>query len=119
MIISEMTKGETVKLYVTITEPATETEPEQLFDISGCKIYLTVKKSLNDADNEAIIQIAKTTHENPTDGYSEITILPEMTNNVEAGTYFYDVRIIFADSSVSTVETGRLKIKNTVTRSIS
>ena len=58
-------------------------------DITGHTFLFTVKNKLNDSDDNAIIKKVITSHSDPTNGITEITLEPADTND-KAGNYFYD-----------------------------
>lgn len=58
-------------------------------DITGYTFLFTVKRKLDDSDDNAIIQKEITSHSDPTNGITEITLVPGDTAD-KAGNYFYD-----------------------------
>lgn len=58
-------------------------------DITGFTFIFVVKNKLNDSDDNALIYKEITSHSDPTNGVTEITLVPGDTNN-KAGNYFYD-----------------------------
>lgn len=82
-------------------------------DITGSTVYFTAKTSLD--DSESVIQKTVTTHSNPSEGITSITLTSSDTN-ISAGEYYFDIQINLADGNVHTVypsdpnKQGRLHI---------
>lgn len=66
-------------------------------DITGYEFLFTVKRSIDDSDDDAIIKKVITTHSNPTAGATEITIDSADSDNL-SGKYVYDYQMIDADT---------------------
>lgn len=58
-------------------------------DITGYTFLFVVKENINDSDDDAIIDKEITSHSDPTNGVTEITINSSDTNNL-SGKYLYD-----------------------------
>lgn len=58
-------------------------------DITGYTFLFVVKNKLTDSDGNALIYKEITTHSDPTNGVTEITLTSDDTNN-KSGNYFYD-----------------------------
>jgi hypothetical protein len=70
-------------------------------DITGYKFYFTLKKSLDDAD-PGVLQISWTTHIDPTNGLTTLTITHDQTKVLIPGPYFYDIQYIDGGGLVNT-----------------
>lgn len=70
----------------TVTILAEDGNP---LDITGYTFLFTVKNKLNDSDDNALIYKEITSHSDPTNGVTEITLVPADTAD-KAGNYFYD-----------------------------
>lgn len=84
-------------------------------DITGSTILFTVKNVEYDddaADSTAIINKNVTTHTDPTNGETAITILPTDTRSLDPGNYYYSIKIDkdSDDSTVYELSEGRLLI---------
>jgi hypothetical protein len=88
----------------TRTMPITFYSNSVPLDISGAKVFFTMKKRLDMPDDEANIQVIKTSeqHNDPTNGKTTITLTPVMTSQLVPGKYYYDFQIVFPDGSVKT-----------------
>jgi len=83
-------------------------------DLTGKTVIFTVKKSENDDDSNAKIQKVITTHTDPVNGKTEISLLPDDTE-LEPDTYIFDIQL--SDNQfVHTVVTGRFIVKADITR---
>jgi hypothetical protein len=73
----------------------TITENDEVKDITGYTVKFTVKKNTNDLDNDdvgAIISKTVTTHTDPSQGLTLISLTTSDTN-VNPSTYFYDIKL--------------------------
>ena len=83
-----ITPGDSAELTVTIMDG------EQEYDYSNDTVKFGVKKQFN--DRECIIE--KTVDES-----GKVTLVPDDTIGLGAGTYYYDVKVVTADNQVCTV----------------
>ena len=65
-----------------------------VIDITGWTVCLMVKKDINDSDATALITKLVTSHTNPTQGVTTITIDRVDTKDLDVGAYSYNIRII-------------------------
>lgn len=92
-----------------------KTKDKQVITEKPDKMYFTVKN--NDTENDYIFQ--KSLGDN-TISYDEetyyyyVTIDPEDTNNLDYGTYYYDIEII-TNNKVKTISIGTLSITSEIT----
>lgn len=87
-----------------------------VIDITGWKVYFTLKQNHLIEDGEAVIKKDITNHEAPKEGKTKIVLAPSDTDNLKPGNYFYDVQIKKPNGDVVTVVRGSLKIEPDVTR---
>ena len=83
-------------------------------NITGWKIYFTVKKVATDADNAALIQKSVTSHTNAAGGISAVTLTNSNTNLPE-GRYAYDIKVIKNDGTNETITSGGFNIVEDIT----
>ena len=94
------------------------TENGAVKDITGWTIYFTLKKNIDDADTVATtIKKDITTHADPTNGRTKISLLNTETDTLE-GLYFYDIQYKDAATPavVKTVLNGTMNFMKDVTR---
>mgnify|MGYP001813682803 CR=1 FL=1 len=105
-------RGDTVTLPLTFTD-----SNDNPIDITGWKVYFTVKKRDDEAvdDSEALIVKDVTVHTDPTGGITEIALTAEDTN-VLPGNHLYDIQYKTATSDIKTVTSGNALVKKDVTR---
>lgn len=84
-------------------------------DITGNQYWFTVKDSASKDDNQALIQIGPVAPKEPTLGSVTFTTLPDVTENINKGTYLYDVQEVSSSGKVSTILLGKLKVLGDVT----
>lgn len=71
--------------------PVTRTDSNgDAIDITGFTYFFTVKNKKSDSDSNALILKTITSHEDPTSGVTQITILNADTKDKKPGSYFYD-----------------------------
>ena len=84
-------------------------------NITGWTLYFTAKRYLSDPDINAIIQKIVTTHTDPTNGVTTVSMSHVETNALPVGTWFYDVQIKTAADEIYTVFKGQFKVWADVT----
>ena len=89
-------------------------------DITGWKIYFTMKRTLIQSDAEADLKQDTTEHDDPENGLTSIHLSNGQTDLLEAGElpteYFYDIQVKKTDGSILTVVSGVIKVLSDVTR---
>ncbi len=85
-------------------------------DITGWKIYFTLKKYAWKADADADIKKDITAHLKPLEGETKITLTAGDTKNLGIGVYNFDIQIKRADGTILTVLKGTLEIMLDITR---
>jgi hypothetical protein len=117
-----MTRGDTGSFMGVAVTVTTISEP---LDLTGCEIIFTAKDSIDDTDENAVINCdtdveAGITVTDAEQGIFVVVIAPSKTDSIEiAGSsrqLIYDVQIQDADDNVFTVDTGTLTIFKDVTR---
>jgi hypothetical protein len=92
-------------------------ENEDDIDITGWKIYFTVKINATDSDDAAVLKIDTTVHTNPTQGKTSFTVTHVQSNTL-LGVYSYDIQAKKLDGSIVTVLVGRIEFTEDITRRI-
>jgi len=87
-------------------------------DITGWTIFFTAKTNKTDTDDNAIIKKEVSTHTNPTQGISSLTLTNSDTN-VTAKTYWYDIQAVDGSNNVHTFGVGQFEVKQDVTTRVS
>ena len=64
-------------------------------DITGWTLFLTIKTAIDNEtdDSGAVVTKTVTTHTNPTQGETTVSILDTDTNELNAGDYYYDFQV--------------------------
>jgi hypothetical protein len=84
-------------------------------DITGWTIFFTLKRSLYDSDNDALIKKTVTVHTDPTNGKTEFSITSAETDSL-SGTYYYDIQYKDTGNKINTVMIGTMNFQEDVTR---
>lgn len=87
-------------------------------DITGWKVFFTLKRYYNYGDDKAAIKKDIETHYDPINGQTKIILLPEDTENLIRGIYYYDIQVKRAEQNILTVLSGTIEVKPDVTRRI-
>jgi len=87
-----------------------------VIDITGATIFFTVKENETDADADALISKDITSHTDPTAGKTSIDITAADTNDLDPGTYYYDIQYKSALGKIATIEKGNFTILADITR---
>jgi len=87
-----------------------------VIDITGWKVYFTMKQRITQSDDEAAVRIDVTTHDDPTNGLSSIHLANSQTDGLIPGEYFYDIQVKKSDEMVTTLVVGKIKVEADVTR---
>jgi len=86
-------------------------------NITGWTVFLTVKKNIDDLDANAVISKTVTSHTDPTNGKTEISIADTETDPL-CGIYYYDIQYKDLAGIIKTVMLGTLNFYKDVTRRI-
>ena len=89
-------KGDTDPLNVTIRYKS-----GGIFDLTGCIVFFTVKRNIQDADTKALISKNITSHTDPTNGKTSITLLASDVDYV--GDFFYDLKVKTSGGIITSV----------------
>ena len=82
-------------------------------DITGWTVYFTAKEKRADSDANAKISIKQTTHDNPTQGTTVITLTSDDTD-IDVDSYWYSIDYKDDDGNSGVLVTGKLKIEDAV-----
>ncbi len=85
-------------------------------DITGYKIYYTLKENETDDDDDAVIAKTVASHSDPTNGITAVTLSAEETNDL-LGTYYYDAQYKAAGGTIKTAMSGVITFNGDITRS--
>lgn len=100
-MINSFFRGNTVKLPITFKMNGTP------IDITGVKVYFTLKKRLD--EEIPVLQKIIDTHTNPALGQTEILLLPDETK-IEATEYNWDITVEFNPNDIVTIKNGKVKV---------
>ena len=85
-----------------------------VIDITGSTVFFTVKARLQDIDDEALITKDVTSHSDPTNGITIITLTDTQTD-IAPGNYFYDIKIKDSGGLISQTNSADFKILDRAT----
>ena len=117
-IAEEMFRGDGRNYEITITD-----EDDVVVDITGAKIWFTLKSSYDEADADAEFQLSSADASeialtDPVNGIAEIYISNDNTKDLLGQTYYFDVQLVELGEQPRTVIRGSMKIKPDVTLDI-
>jgi hypothetical protein len=84
-------------------------------DITGWTIFLTLKRSRDQVDADAIVEMNVTNIPSPELGVVLITVPNTVTINF-SGSYWYDIQIKKTDGTIQTITNGNIFFERDVTR---
>ena len=83
-------------------------------DITGWTVYFYLKKKMTDSDANAKISKTITTHSDPTNGTTLITIDVADTSSLTSGNFFFTMDWKDTDDNEGVLFSGRFKLKESV-----
>ncbi|MFA5177055.1 MAG: hypothetical protein WC440_02760 [Candidatus Omnitrophota bacterium] len=83
-------------------------------NITGWTVFFTLKKNWQLPDSEASLQKIITSHTDPVNGQTVLTLLPTDTINLDVGKYDYDIKVLAYTGTAGTA--GTINEVYTVTR---
>ena len=107
----ELMRGDTQYITVTFTDADTELP----IDITGYEIFLTIKKLITDADDDAVFELTVDTFDYGPEGYVVLKI-PDTATYDLVGNYYYDVQSKNLNADITTVLYGTMTFNKDVTR---
>jgi len=105
-----MFRGDDNPITLTITDSAGDA-----VDITGYTFFMTVKKTYEDSDTDAIISKTVKNHTDPTGGITTITLTNSDTSKA-AGVYKYDIQMKTDANLVYTLTVDDFILNDDVTR---
>lgn len=117
----ELRRGNTGVYTLIMTDSSTS--PTTYVDLTGATVYFTVKADKDDLDASAVIQKIVTTHSDPTNGETTITIDSADTTGISMPTdsdtvdYYYDIQVTLASGTVYTPYYGTFTLLKDTTHS--
>lgn len=111
--IESFYKGDTKSWVLTFTRNGSA------INLTGGKVYMTIKTKKSDADANATLQVTVTSHTTPASGITTVTLTSSQTNAfVAETTYYYDFRLIESGGTVTTVPPGTFTVKEPITKAV-
>ena len=87
-------------------------------NITGWKVYFTAKLNYADSDEDAVIKKDITTHTDPANGKTTISLTNGNTAELDARNCWYDIQVKKNNGDILTVLSGRIEILRDITRRI-
>jgi len=84
-------------------------------DITGWKIYFTVKKNKGDSDDVAMIKVDWTSHTDPVNGQTTLT-LADTDTDIDPAIYICDIQIKRPAGTIKTIDVLDFEIHTDITR---
>lgn len=105
-----MYRGDDKSIVVTITQGGTPV------NITNSSVFFTINSARGATDAGSIYQKIVTSHSNPSQGETTISIPSGSSTSFTPGIYWYDVQLKQSTGSISTVVLGRFTVDADVTR---
>lgn len=87
-------------------------------DISGSTVFFSLKSDTELLDLNANLKKVVTTHLDSTLGKTVIELTHDDTKTLNAGTYYYDIRLKDASGNVLTIQRGKIDIIKPITNDL-
>jgi len=91
-------------------------ETKEAIDITDWKIYFTIKRRLNDSDDDALLKKDVSVHSDPENGTTQIQLNPSDTEDLLVGSFFYDIQLKRSATLIDTILIGDIQIYGDSTR---
>ena len=85
-------------------------------DITGWKMYFTMKRNPNHSDDQAPIRVDVTAHDDPANGLTSFNLTNAQTYLLMPGTYYYDIQVKKAENDILTIVSGEIIVLADITR---
>lgn len=89
-----------------------------VLDITGYTAFITVKKKTTQTDDEAVISKTWTSHNDPTNGITQLNLENSDTQDIEPGVYMYDFQVTDTSGKPMSSETDLFIITSDITNRI-
>jgi hypothetical protein len=110
----EVIRGDDITINATFKD-----ENGTAINITGYTVFFTVKDNYTSTtDTDALISKTVTSHTNPTQGITQITI-SDTENNLDEGEYYYDFQLKDTSDKISSTTRGAFIVTFDITRRIS
>jgi len=104
-------RGDTTVFTLTLTDQA-----GAAVNLTSTTVFFTVKESLADADDDALIAKSTDSHSNPSGGVTAITLTSTDTA-ITPGAYIYDIQVKnTTDGAIQSVASGIYEVLPDVTQ---
>lgn len=80
------------------------------YNITGASAFFTLKNFESDVDASAVLKVDWTTHSDPTNGKTLLTLTNAQTDDLVPREYWYDVQIKTSAGKVYTVACGKFTV---------
>ena len=84
--------------------------------ITGWKIFFTIKKRLDQSDDDADVKVDVTEHDDAENGLTSIHLSNGQTDTLIPGSYHYDIQVKKAEDDITTIVKGKIIVLADVTR---
>ena len=102
-------RGDTASIEVQITQDGTP------INITGYTVFFTAKKNLSDSDASAAIKKDITSHSDPVNGKTLVSLAPADTSSLAIGNYHWDLQLKSGAGAITSVTKQILEIIEDVT----
>lgn len=109
--IENVIRGDTHTINLTISSSGSRV------DLTGYTVFFTVNAEKNPAsDTSAVIQKNITSHTDPTEGQTTISLSSSDTASVTPGSYWYDIQLKDGDGNITSFAKDRFLVVSDITR---
>lgn len=109
--IKDVIRGDSHTINLTITNAGTAV------NLTGYTVFFTVNASESPSDDTgAAIQKTVTSHSDPTNGKTVITLAPADTSSLTPGTFWYDIQLKDGSGNITSFEKDKFILVSDITR---
>jgi hypothetical protein len=109
MSVIDVIRGDDESIQLTFTDVN-----DNVIDLTGSTVFFTVKRKIEDTDDDAVIKKEVSVFAAPTTGVAIITLTDDDTN-LTSGVYYYDVQLVDQAGLVSSIRQDKFKVHKDVT----
>ena len=113
MNLKSLYSGDSRDFYLTFTD-----SDGDAIDITGWKIYFTIKFHYNDTDESAAVKKDITEHTDAINGKTKFSLVNGDTKDLDARTCWYDIQVKKNTGDILTVMSGKIQILRDITRRV-
>lgn len=86
----------------------------EAIDLTNCTVFFTAKRKRDDTDDEAIIKKQITSFSDPQSGIATLQLTKSETD-ISPRSYYFDIQLKQSNGKISSIQAGRLIVRQDIT----